>query len=154
VLETVEDERMNGRSPSGRATHERSQSALSPPSVGIPNAYDLADLLRAIAVDCENTDGWQGASADLRASADLLEQFAVTVRHAYAEKMPNTWFVSGASTVTDANGLPARIHVCPAYGCDWSVIYERQAQVGEAQRAATTGAVEDEHAVPEGDAPQ
>jgi hypothetical protein len=26
------------RSPSGRATHERSQSSLSPPTVGIPNA--------------------------------------------------------------------------------------------------------------------
>lgn len=30
-----------GRSPSGRATHERSQSSLSPPTVSVPNAGDI-----------------------------------------------------------------------------------------------------------------
>lgn len=33
---------MTGRSPSGRATHERSQSPLSPPTVSVPNAAELS----------------------------------------------------------------------------------------------------------------
>jgi hypothetical protein len=44
---------VSGRSPSGRATHERSQSSLSPPTVGIPNALD--DLLREAQSEFRNT---------------------------------------------------------------------------------------------------
>ena len=46
------------RSPSGRATHERSQSPLSPPTVGIPNAdlrYVLSDLTFEECSPCRGT---------------------------------------------------------------------------------------------------
>jgi hypothetical protein len=50
-LSTTED----GRSPAkqGRATHEPSQSALSPPSVGIPNADDMIERVARALFDRE-----------------------------------------------------------------------------------------------------
>jgi hypothetical protein len=35
------------------------------------------------------------------------------------------YFICGEGGDKDQNGLPDRIHVCPAYGADWSMIYER-----------------------------
>lgn len=54
------------------------------------------------------------------------EKLAVIVRRIYAEHLPNTWFVCGEYGMKDQNGLPKFIQVCPAYGVDWSQVYERQ----------------------------
>jgi hypothetical protein len=56
---------VTGRSPSGRATHERSQSTLSPPPVGDPNA-DLAGALAQIHIVASEEH------ADLQTCRDLL----------------------------------------------------------------------------------
>ena len=56
---------------------------------------------------------------------EAVDRLAVTVRRIYAEKLPDTWFVCGEMGPKDANGLPDRIEVCPAYGCDWSQIYQK-----------------------------
>lgn len=37
-----------------------------------------------------------------------------------------SYFICGASTATDKNGLPDRLQVCPAYGVDWAEIYIKQ----------------------------
>ena len=42
-----------------------------------------------------------------------------------AEKLGNTYFISGEGGEKDKNNLPERIHICPAYGVDWFQIYER-----------------------------
>lgn len=55
----------------------------------------------------------------------LLEKQQVVIRRIYAEHLPDTWFVCGELGPKDSNGLPKYIEVCPAYGCDWSQIYER-----------------------------
>lgn len=36
------------------------------------------------------------------------------------------WFICGAGGKRDRNGLPERVHVCPAHGVEWSEIYERK----------------------------
>jgi hypothetical protein len=55
----------------------------------------------------------------------LLEKQQVIIRRIYAEKLPDTWFVCGELGEKDRNNLPKYIEVCPAYGVDWSQIYER-----------------------------
>lgn len=55
----------------------------------------------------------------------LLEKQQVIIRRIYAEQLPDTWFVCGEIGEKDENNLPKYIEVCPAYGTDWSQIYER-----------------------------
>jgi hypothetical protein len=55
----------------------------------------------------------------------LLEKQQVIIRRIYAEKLPDTWFVCGELGEKDQNNLPKYIEVCPAYGADWSQVYER-----------------------------
>lgn len=52
-------------------------------------------------------------------------QQAMIIRRMYVEQYPDTWFVHTARGEVDQNGLPQYIDVCPAYGCDWSQVYER-----------------------------
>ena len=62
---------------------------------------------------------------ELKEIHELLRKQQVIVRRIYAEQLPDTWFVCGELGEKDSNGLPKYIEVCPAYGADWSQIYER-----------------------------
>ena len=56
----------------------------------------------------------------------LLRKVYEIVRHTdLAEKIGNIYFICGEGGQKDQNNLPERIHICPAYGCDWFQIYER-----------------------------
>lgn len=46
------------------------------------------------------------------------------LQHTYPDKS-GRYFISGHGGDVDENGLPDRVSICPAYGCDWSVIYRR-----------------------------
>lgn len=35
------------------------------------------------------------------------------------------YFIAGALGEVDRNSLPEKLLICPAYGCDWTQIYER-----------------------------
>jgi hypothetical protein len=35
------------------------------------------------------------------------------------------YFIAGAMGEVDRNSLPEKLLICPAYGCDWTQIYER-----------------------------
>jgi hypothetical protein len=49
------------------------------------------------------------------------------IRHTIlAEKMGNIYFICGEGGVKDANGLPDKIYICPAYGVDWFQVYTKQ----------------------------
>jgi hypothetical protein len=93
-----------GRSPSGRATHERSQSVLSPPTVGIPNA-DVSAHLSAVAEDrlwddqictlvdwgfgtvSRNPSDWESSVAYRRAIASVLHHMRAGWQWEYASFM-------------------------------------------------------------------
>lgn len=66
----------------------------------------------------------QGAD-ELEEILELLAKQQKIIRRIYVEHFPDTYFVCGESGSKDQNGLPDRIEVCPAYGVDWSQIYER-----------------------------
>jgi hypothetical protein len=55
-----------------------------------------------------------------------LRKIESIVRHeVLVEKLGNIYFICGEGGEKDDNGLPKQIHVCPAYGCDWFMRYER-----------------------------
>lgn len=47
------------------------------------------------------------------------------IKSIFPENFPDIYFISGERGCKDANGLPERLHICPAYGVDWFQIYER-----------------------------
>ena len=71
------------------------------------------------------TELMNDAADELEAQLDLIAKQQVIIRRIYAEQLPDTWFVCGEHGEKDQNGLPKYIEVCPAYGVDWSQIYER-----------------------------
>jgi hypothetical protein len=56
---------------------------------------------------------------------EKCDKQAMILRRMYVEEYPDTWFPCGEIGEKDANGLPKYIEVCPAYGVDWSQLYER-----------------------------
>jgi len=78
--------------------------------------------------DLAKIDGCQTsleAAKELEDQLLLIEKQQKIIRRIYAEKLPDTWFVCGELGEKDQNNLPKYIEVCPAYGVDWSQIYER-----------------------------
>jgi hypothetical protein len=50
---------------------------------------------------------------------------AMMLRRLDAEKFPGTYFIHSGLGETDHNGMPERLMVVPAYGVDFSYIYQR-----------------------------
>lgn len=63
----------------------------------------------------------EGHEGELKA----LRKFYTTFRHIdLAEKLGNIYFICGELGVKDDNNMPQKILVCPAYGVDFSYVYE------------------------------
>lgn len=56
---------------------------------------------------------------------NLRKLSAILKHEVMAEKLGNIYFICGEGGEKDKNNLPDRIHICPAYGCDWFQVYER-----------------------------
>jgi hypothetical protein len=54
----------------------------------------------------------------------LLEKVELYLKTSYPDKS-GSYFISGEAGVKDDNGLPERLHICPAYGADWIMTYTR-----------------------------
>jgi len=65
------------------------------------------------------------AADELTETLDILEKQQKIIRRIYVEHFPDTYFICGEIGEKDQNGLPKYIQICPAYGLDWSHIYER-----------------------------
>ncbi len=88
---------------------------------------ELQDLIKRLR-DLAKIDGCQTsleAAKELEDQLLLIEKQQLIIRRIYAEQLPDTWFVCGELGEKDQNNLPKYIEVCPAYGADWSQIYER-----------------------------
>jgi len=53
-----------------------------------------------------------------------IEKLENILRKVFPEQSGH-YFICGELGNQDNNGLPDKIEICPAYGCDWSQIYER-----------------------------
>jgi hypothetical protein len=72
--------------------------------------------VRDMLLDCRN---------EFEEILKILEKQQKIIRRVYVDHFPDTYFVCGESGNKDQNGLPDRIEVCPAYGVDWTQVYER-----------------------------
>ena len=81
------------------------------------------------------TDHWLSEAARLQALVDDLraENLRLTrkadlqanmLRRLDAEKFPGTYFVHSGLGETDNNGMPEKLLVVPAYGVDFSYVYQ------------------------------
>ena len=82
------------------------------------------------------TDHWLSEAARLQAEVEKLrsemerlakkcDTQAMILRRLDAEKFPGTYFIHSGLGETDANGMPERLMVVPAFGVDFSYIYQR-----------------------------
>lgn len=68
-------------------------------------------------------ESYEGELRELRKIKSLIKHELL------AEKMGDIYFICGEGGEKDKNGLPDRIHVCPAYGVDWFQVYEKTQSV-------------------------
>jgi hypothetical protein len=65
----------------------------------------------------------------LKAEIDRLKKKcdtqAMILRRLTPEHSPDTIFIHGELGVKDSNGMPEKLLVVPAYGCDFAYVYER-----------------------------
>lgn len=62
---------------------------------------------------------------ELERLATKCDKQAMVIRRIYVDQFPDTWFAWHGSGPKDQNGLPQYIEVVPAYGVDWTQIYEK-----------------------------
>jgi hypothetical protein len=69
------------------------------------------------------TEAYEGELLDLRSKVALYSKIFT---HSFAaDKLGDIYFICGEGGEKDRNNLPERIHICPAFGCDWFQMYER-----------------------------
>lgn len=96
---------------------------------------NYSETLRHIASahETDSADAWVESVAlreaaeyiiKLEKALEIYDKERTRFRHAHPE-LTGVYFIAGESGNKDANLLPDRIWICPAYGCDWTVAYER-----------------------------
>ena len=60
---------------------------------------------------------------------EKCDRQAMILRRLTPENHPDTYFIHGDGGTKDINGMPERLYVVPAYGCDWSQVYVRTDKV-------------------------
>lgn len=55
---------------------------------------------------------------------EKCDKQAMILRRLSPDKFPDTLFISGILGEKDQNNMPEKLLVCPAYGVDFSYIYE------------------------------
>jgi hypothetical protein len=70
---------------------------------------------------------WDECSQDdYNEAADRIERMSKFLRHnVFPEKLFGVFFICGEAGEKDSNGIPERIHICPAYGSDVSYVFTR-----------------------------
>ena len=67
-------------------------------------------------------------NARLNEEVDRLKQIcndqAMILRRMAPDRFPDTYFIHSGLGEKDQNGMPKKLLVCPAYGVDFSYVYE------------------------------
>lgn len=69
------------------------------------------------------------AAKEIKRLREKCDRQAMILRRLTPENFPDTFFIHGEGGTKDNNGMPERIYVVPAYGCDWSQVYVRTEKV-------------------------
>ena len=85
----------------------------------------MSDIVERLRV-CANFDPDQAdAITEIERLREKCNKQAMVLRRLTPDKYPGVYFIHGELGEKDQNGMPEKIMVVPAYGCDWSQIYER-----------------------------
>lgn len=68
------------------------------------------------------TEAFRGELKALRRVWEMVKHIDV------ADKLGGIYFIVGDAGEKDSNGLPEKILICPAYGVEWSQVYEKTPQ--------------------------
>lgn len=98
-----------------------------------PDQAEAADVIEQLREDKRNAAmDYLALDAQLEMHLTEIERLkkkcdkqAMILRSLFPDKFPDSYFICGEAGEKDQNGLPAKIMVVPAYGVDWSMIYER-----------------------------
>lgn len=63
--------------------------------------------------------------AEIARLRDKCDRQAMILRRLTPENFPDTFFIASHGGEKDQNGMPERLYVVPAYGVDFSYVYER-----------------------------
>ena len=65
------------------------------------------------------------AADEIEALTAIMAKQQEIIRRIYADRFPNTWFVTSGYGEKDQSGLPQFVEIVPAYGVGWSQVYEK-----------------------------
>lgn len=82
------------------------------------------------------SEHWLNEAARLQAEVDQLrskvdkltercDKQAMILRRLSPDKFPDTYFIHSGLGEKDSNGMPEKLLVVPAYGVDFSYVYQR-----------------------------
>jgi hypothetical protein len=63
--------------------------------------------------------------AEIERLKDKCDKQAMMLRRLFPDRHADTYFIHCGYGEEDRNGLPQYLMIVPAFGCDWSQIYER-----------------------------
>lgn len=72
-----------------------------------------------------NAENCRKAIEEISRLKQKCDKQAMILRRLTPENYPYTYFIHSDGGEVDSNGMPERLYVVPAYGCDWSQIYVR-----------------------------
>ena len=64
-------------------------------------------------------------TAEVERLQDIVTRMGRIYKHLNPENHPGVYFIHGSIGSYDSNGMPEKLLVVPAYGVDFSYIYER-----------------------------
>lgn len=64
--------------------------------------------------------------AEVERLKDKCDKQAMTLRRLFPDRHSDTFFICGEGGEKDDNGLPQFVLICPAFGCDFFVAYDRR----------------------------
>lgn len=64
-------------------------------------------------------------TAEVERLQDIVTRMGRIYKHLNPENHPGVYFIHGSLGSYDSNGMPEKLLVVPAYGVDFSYIYER-----------------------------
>jgi len=68
---------------------------------------------------------YEEASQEIERLQGIIARMSKIYRHLNPEHNPGVYFIHGSLGTFDQNGMPEKLMVVPAYGVDFSYIYER-----------------------------
>lgn len=88
---------------------------------------DIRERLKQRSQDLWTTDYEMQTNLLFKEAYEHIDHLYNILRKAFPEQS-GQYFICGELGERDRNSLPQKIMICPAYGCDWSQIYERTDQ--------------------------